>query len=61
MTLKRAEYLPKACTPGTMATEEIVKKFADALEQFEPICSQPSGTDLTQIHEVVAPLLLQIP
>ena len=36
-------------------------KFADALKKFEPIDSQPSDTDLTQIREVVAPLLLQIP
>ena len=44
-----------------MTPEEIVGKFADALEKFYPIDGQPSDTDLTRIREVVAPLLLQIP
>ena len=35
-------------------------KFADLIEQFDPIEGQPSDTDLTQIQKVVAPLLLQI-
>ena len=43
-----------------MAPEEIVAKFANSLEHFEPIAGQPSDTDLTRIREVVAPLLLQI-
>ena len=44
-----------------MTSEDIVAKFADALEQFQLIDGQPSDTDLTQIREVVAPLLLQTP
>ena len=48
-------------SPNTMMPEEIVAKFANSLEQFEPINRQPSNTDLTRIREVVAPLLLQIP
>ena len=44
-----------------MTPKEIMAKFADALEQFEPIDGQPSDTDLTRIREVLAPLLLQIP
>ena len=30
-----------------MMPKEIVEKFADALENFEPIDGQPSDTDLT--------------
>ena len=30
-----------------MTPEDIVSKFTDALEQFEPIDGQLSGTDLT--------------
>ena len=48
-------------SPNTMMPEEIVAKFANSLEQFEPINRQPSNTNLTRIREVVAPLLLQIP
>ena len=44
-----------------MMPEDIVMELADALEQIDPIDSQPSYTDLTRIREVVAPLLLQIP
>ena len=44
--LKRAEPLPKPRTTGTMTPEEIVAKFADALEQFESIDSQSSDTNL---------------
>ena len=44
-----------------MTPEEIVAKFANSLKQFDPIDRQLSETDLTQIREVVAPLLLQIP
>ena len=44
-----------------MTPEEIVAKFAHALDNFEPITGQPSNTDLTRLWEAVAPLLLQIP
>ena len=44
-----------------MTPKEIVAKFYDALKKFEPIDSQLSDTDLTQIREFVALLLLQIP
>ena len=60
MTLKRDEPLLKPHTPDTMIPEEIVVKLTDALEQFKPIYGQPSDTDVKQIREVVAPLLLQI-
>ena len=43
-----------------MTPEEIVAKFAHALDKFEPITGQPSDTDLTRLWEAVAPLLLQI-
>ena len=44
-----------------MNPEEIVAKFATALDNFEPITEQPPDTDLTRLREAVAPLLLQIP
>ena len=44
-----------------MTLEEIVAKFATALNNFEPITEQPSDTDLTILWEAVTPLLLQIP
>ena len=44
-----------------MTLEEIVAKFATALDHFEPITEQPSDTNLTRLWEAVAPLLLQIP
>ena len=44
-----------------MTPEEIVAKFAHALDNFKPITGQPSDTDLTRLWEAVAPLLLQIP
>ena len=44
-----------------MTPEEIVAKFADALDNFEPIVGQPSDSDLTRLQEAVTPLLLQIP
>ena len=44
-----------------MTPKGIVAKFADTLEKFELIDSQPSDTDLMRIRAVVAPLLLQIP
>ena len=43
-----------------MTPEEIVAKFAKALDNFEPITEQPLNTDLTRLREVVAPLPLQI-
>ena len=44
-----------------MTPDEIVAKFATALDHFDPITDQPSDTDLTRLREVVAPLHLQIP
>ena len=44
-----------------MTPKEIVAKFANLLEKFEPISGQPSDTDITRIREVVETLLLQIP
>ena len=44
-----------------MTPDEIVAKFAAALDHFEPILDQPSETDLKRLQESVAPLLLQIP
>ena len=43
-----------------MIPEEIVSKFATALDNFESITEQPSDTNLTRLREAVAPLLLQI-
>ena len=44
-----------------MSPMEIVTKFAEALELFEPIEGQPSILNLTEIAEVLTQLLLQIP
>ena len=44
-----------------MTPDEIVAKFAAALDHFEKILDQPSDTDLTRLREAVAPLLLKIP
>ena len=44
-----------------MTPKAIVAKLANALRQFDQIYGQPSDTNLTEIREVVAPLLLQIP
>ena len=44
-----------------MTPEEIVKKFAHALDNFELITRQLSDTDLTRLWEAIAPLLQQIP
>ena len=44
-----------------MTPKEIVAKFDDALDQVDPIDGHLSGTDLTLICEVLAPLLIQIP
>ena len=58
--LKRAKPLPKPRTPDTRIPEEIVEKISDSIVQFEPINGHPYNTNLLQIREVVAPLLLQI-
>ena len=44
-----------------MTPDEIVTKFAMAIDHFKPITDQPSDTNLTRLRETVAPLLLQIP
>ena len=44
-----------------MTPDEIVRKFAKAIDNFEPITEQPSNTDLTRLREAFTPLLLQIP
>ena len=43
-----------------MTPEDIVAKFADAIDLFEPIEVQPSDVDMKIIREAQAPLLLQI-
>ena len=43
-----------------MTPKEIMAKFSNSLNQFEPIAGQTPNTDLTRIREVVTPLLLQI-
>ena len=43
-----------------MIPEEIVAKYATAIDHFEPITKQPSDINLTRLREAVAPLLLQI-
>ena len=43
-----------------MTPDEIVAKFATAIDHFEPITEKPSDTNLTRIREAVDPLLLQI-
>ena len=43
-----------------MTPEEIVEKFAHALNNFNLIVGQPFDSDLTRLREAVAPLLLQI-
>ena len=44
-----------------MTPEDIVAKFATALDNFEPITEQPLDTDLTRLQEAITSLLLQIP
>ena len=44
-----------------MTPDEIVSKFSVALDNFEPITDQLSGSDLTRLREAIAPLLLKIP
>ena len=51
---------PRHLRRRSMTPEEIVAKFAHALDNFEPIDRQPSDTDLTRLREAVTPLLLQI-
>ena len=43
-----------------MSPEEIVAKFAEALELFKPIEVQPSIRNHNEIYEVLIQLLLQI-
>ena len=43
-----------------MTPEEIVAKFTNSIEHFEPIYGQPSDTDFTGIREVLDTLLIQI-
>ena len=44
-----------------MTPEEIVAKFSNALDLFNPIEGHPSYVDMTRICEALSPLLLQIP
>ena len=44
-----------------MSPEEIVAKFVEAADLFEPIQGQPSDVDIALIREVLTPILLQIP
>jgi regulator of replication initiation timing len=44
-----------------MSPEEIVTKFAEALEQFEAIVGQPTDSDLTRAREVLIQILIIIP
>ena len=44
-----------------MTPEEIVAKFSDAIDQFNPIDAQPSDTDLKKIREVLVLLLIKTP
>ena len=44
-----------------MTPENIVAKFATALDNFDLITEQLLDTNLTRIWEAAAPLLLQIP
>ena len=40
-----------------MTPKEIVAKFSNSLDNFEPIVRQLSDSDLTRLREAVAPLL----
>ena len=42
-----------------MTPEEIVAKFYQPLDQFEPIVRQPSDSDFTWIREVIVTLLIR--
>ena len=44
-----------------MSPEEIVAKFVEAADLFEPIQGQPSDIDITLVRKVLTPILLQIP
>ena len=61
MNTPRAEIATDLRASVEMSPEEIVAKFAEALELFEPIEGQPSIQNFTEIAEVLTQLLLQIP
>jgi hypothetical protein len=44
-----------------MTPEEITTSFVTAVASFQPIVGQPTDDDLTALHEVLYPLLLEIP
>ena len=44
-----------------MTPEEITTTFAMAAAAFQPIVGQPSDDDLTALHDILYPLLLNIP
>ena len=44
-----------------MSPEEIVAKFVEAADLFEPIQGQSSEVDIMLVYEVLTPILLQIP
>ena len=44
-----------------MSPEEIVVKFVEAADLFEPIQGQPLDVDITLVRKVLTPILLQIP
>ena len=45
----------------TMMPDDISTLFAEALEKFEPISSQPTESHLPELQEVLAQILLVIP
>jgi hypothetical protein len=44
-----------------MMPEEITTLFASAATTFQPIAGQPTDNDLTTLHDMQYPLLLDIP
>ena len=44
-----------------MTPEEVTNLFATAATTFQPISEQPNDNDLSTLHEVLYPLLLDIP
>ncbi len=44
-----------------MLPEEIVVKFVEADDLFEPVSGQLSDVDITLIRETLTPILLHIP
>jgi hypothetical protein len=44
-----------------MTPEEITTTFALAATMFQPMSGQPSDDDLTALHDILYPLLLDIP